>query len=161
MTLLRTVARPMLATMFVYGGTMALRNASAMAPKVEPIADAARSVAPSAPVSATNLVRLNAAVHVAAGLALATGRFPRASALALAATMPATTGIGHQFWNETDPDARRNQAIHFAKNVSMTGGLLLSTLDPDPKKRWIGARAKKKVVDTGHAIADQVDDLRS
>ncbi|WP_293786547.1 DoxX family protein [uncultured Aeromicrobium sp.] len=159
MTLLRTVARPMLASMFLYGGTMALRNAPAMAPKAQPLADKLQKVIPSA--DAVTLTRVNAAVHVAAGLSLATGHFPRASALAIAATMPATTATGHQFWKETDPDARRNQTIHFMKNVSMTGGLLLSALDPDPHKKWIGARAKKKVAAAGHAIADQVDELRS
>src|SRR5690606_39979941 len=51
--------------------------------------------------------------------------------------LPATTVSGHQFWKETDPDARRNQLIHFLKNVSITGGLLMSTLDPKPHKRWI------------------------
>ena len=158
MTLLRTVARPMLASMFLYGGTMALRNAPALAPKAQPIADRVQKVMPAA--DAVTLTRVNAAVHVVAGLGVATGRFPRLSALALAATMPATTTTGHQFWNETDPDVRRNQTIHFMKNLSMTGGLLLSTLDPEPHKKWLGARAKKKVVDTGHAIADHVDELR-
>lgn len=148
----------MLASMFLYGGAMSLRNAPAMAPKIQPLADRVQKVIPAA--DAVTVTRFNAAVHVVAGLSLATGHFPRASALTLAATMPATTMVGHQFWNETDPDARRNQSIHFAKNLSMTGGLLMSALDPEPHKKWLGARAKKKAVDAGHAIADQVDELR-
>ena len=36
-----------------------------------------------------------------------------------------TTAAGHRFWEETDPEARANQQIHFFKNLSMLGGLIL------------------------------------
>ena len=161
MTLLRTVARPMLASMFVYGGAMSLKDPAARAAKAGRAADLVQKAVPQLPVSATNLVRLNGAVHVAAGLALATGRVPRLSALVLAATMPATTLAGHRYWDETDPAARANQRIHFVKNVSMTGGLLMATLDPDPHKKFIGRRAKDKVTHAAASVADQLDHLRS
>lgn len=160
MTLLRAVARPMLSTMFIAGGVMALRKPTAMAAKAEPVADALHKVAPQIDLSAANLVRANALVHITAGAALATGRVPRTSALVLAATMPATTVAGHPFWNETDPVARRNQLIHFLKNVSMTGGLLLSSLDPDPHKPWLGRRAKNSAIEAKESIAEHIDDLR-
>lgn len=160
MTLLRSVARPMLATMFVTGGAMALRKPDALAAKAQPVADVLRKVAPQASLSARSLVRLNAAVQVAAGAALATGHLPRTSALVLAATMPATTVSGHPFWNETDPVARRNQRTHFLKNVSLTGGLLLSTLDPEPHKPWLGTRARRTAVAAKGSIAGQLEDLR-
>jgi len=159
MTLLRTIARPMLASMFLYGGSMALRNASAMAPKVQPVADTLQKALP-VQISASNVARINAATHITAGLGLATGRLPRLSALTLAATMPATTATGHQFWKESDPEARRNQTVHFLKNVAITGGLLMSTLDPEPHKRWIGARARRKVAKASGAVTDRVDELR-
>lgn len=158
MTVLRTLARPMLASMFVYGGVNAVRHASAMAPKAKPVADLAAKQGVS--VSPANLVRINGAVHVAAGAALATGRAPRLSALVLAGTLVPTTAQGHRFWDETDPGARQNQTIHFLKNVSMIGGLLLSTLDPDPHKKILPRRAKDKVVDAAHDVADQIDSLR-
>jgi putative oxidoreductase len=145
MTVLRTVARPMLASMFVYGGANSLRNASAMAPKAQPVADLLHKVAPDVKVSDANLVRLNGAIHVAAGTALATGHVPRLSALVLAGSLVPTTAVGHPFWNQGDPAARKNQTIHFLKNVSMIGGLLMATLDPDPHKKFIGRRAKDKV----------------
>jgi len=161
MTVLRAVARPMLASMFVYGGVHALRSPSAIAPKAQPVADALSQAAPPMPVPMTpeNLVRANGAVQVVAGLALATGRFPRVASLALAATLPATTAQGHQFWNETDPAQRSNQLIHFLKNVSMAGGLLMASLDPDPKKKILARRAKDRTVETFHAASDKVDGL--
>ncbi|EFQ82965.1 DoxX family protein [Aeromicrobium marinum DSM 15272] len=160
MTLLRTVARPLLASMFVYGGVNALRNASAMAPKAQPFSDQLQPLAPKAPLGPANLVRINGAVHVVAGTALATGRVPRLSALALAASLVPTTAAGHQFWNETDPASRTNQRIHFLKNLSMAGGLLMATLDPDPHKKILVRRAKDKVAEATGTVADQLDSLR-
>jgi putative oxidoreductase len=160
MTLLRTVARPMLASMFLYGGATALKDPGPRAAKAQPTADLIKKVAPDLPVNGSNLVRFQGAVHVAAGAALATGRFPRLAALVLAATMPATTIAGHPYWNETDPAARRNQRVHFLKNVSMAGGLLMATLDPDPHKKFIGRRAKDKVTEATSAVHDQIEHLR-
>jgi putative oxidoreductase len=161
MTLLRAVARPMLASMFVYGGAMALKDPGPRAAKAQPTADRIRKLAPSLPVNGSNLTRVTGAIHVAAGLALATGHVPRLSALVLAGTMPPTTVAGHPYWNEPDPAARANQRIHFLKNVSMAGGLLMATLDPEPHKKFIGRRAKDKVTDAAASVADQLDHLRS
>lgn len=156
MTVLRVIARPMLASMFVYGGASALKSPGRRVEKAQPIADTIKKAVPDAPVSGATLVRANAAVHLVAGLGLATGRAPRISALALAATMPPTTYTGHQFWNETDPAQRTNQTIHFLKNVAMTGGLLMSTLDPDPHKKFIGRRAKDRVVEAGGTVKSKL-----
>lgn len=153
MTLLRTAARPMLASIFVVGGAAALRDPGPRAARAQATSDLLRKALPSLPVDGSRLTRFNGAVQLAAGLALATGRVPRTAALALAVTLPPTTVAGHPYWNETDPGARANQRIHFLKNVSMTGGLLMATLDPDPHKRFLGRRAKDRV-------AGQLDHLR-
>ena len=67
------------------------------------------------------------------GLALATGRFPRLAALVLAASLAPTTYAGHRFWEEKDKTQRANQQIHFFKNVSMFGGLLIAAVDTEGK----------------------------
>jgi putative oxidoreductase len=161
MTLLRTVARPLLASMFVVGGAQALKSPGPRAAKAQPAADLLKKLAPSSPLDGAQLARLNGAVQLAAGLALATGHVPRIAAFTLAATVPPTTFAGHPYWNETDPAARANQRIHFLKNLSMTGGLLMATLDPDPHKKFIARRAKDKVTDAASSVADQIDHLRS
>lgn len=140
----------MLASMFLYGGFNALKNAHVMGPKAQPLADQIQKVAPTLPVplSGANLVRLNGAMHVAAGTALATGHVPRIAALVLAGSLVPTTIEGHQFWKESDPGARANQKIHFLKNVSMIGGLLMASLDPDPHKKFIGFRARDRAIET-------------
>ncbi|MCW2769175.1 MAG: hypothetical protein JWQ91_2320 [Aeromicrobium sp.] len=160
MTLLRTVARPLLASMFVVGGAQALKSPGPRAAKAQPAADLLKKLAPSSPLDGAQLARLNGAVQLAAGLALATGHVPRIAAFTLAATVPPTTFAGHPYWNETDPAARANQRIHFLKNLSMTGGLLMATLDPDPHKKFIARRAKDKVTDAASSVADQIDHLR-
>jgi len=144
MTLIRLLARPMLASTFVYGGINALRNSSQLAEKAKPVNDEIRSivgkVAPQVPVPADDatLVKLNAGVHIAAGLALATGRAPRLSAAALAATVLPTTLAGHRFWQEKDKAVRSQQMTHFFKNLSMLGGLVIAAVDTEgrPGVAW-------------------------
>src|SRR4051812_24963222 len=144
MTLIRLLARPMLASTFVYGGVQALRNAPALAEAAKPVNDEIRGladkVAPSVPVPKddTTMVRINAGIHILAGLGLATGRAPRVCALALAATVVPTTVAGHPFWEEKDKAARNQQMTHFFKNLSMLGGLIIAALDTEgrPGVTW-------------------------
>ena len=152
MTVIRMIARPMLASMFIVGGVQSFKNASKVAGRAEPVTDklvpALKKAAPSLPIpeDPANLVRLNAAVHVGAGLALATGHLPRTSSVVLAASLVPTTAT-HQFWNESDPTQRANQKIHFFKNISMLGGLLLAAVDTEgrPGLVWRARRASRDV----------------
>ena len=115
----RRLARPLLASMFVAGGLDALRQPG---PRVE----AARNAGLSSPET---LVRSNSIAHVVGGLGLATSRMPRLSALVLAGSLVPTTYVGHPFWSEKDKDARKQQQVHFLKNLGLLGGLLLATAD--------------------------------
>lgn len=130
MTVLRRLARPMLAAIFISGGIDSLRNPSAKAPAADGVATALSGVMPSlADQDAEVLVQLNAGVQVGAGALLALGRFPRLSALALAASIVPTTAAAHRYWEIDDPDARAQQRIHFLKNTGILGGLLLAAAD--------------------------------
>ena len=139
MTLVRLLARPMLASMFVYGGFNSLRKPEGPAQRAKPVTDKVtglkEQVAPQVPLprDEQQLVRLNGAVQVLGGLALATGRFPRLSATVLLGSLAPTTAGGHRFWEEEDPQIRANQTIHFLKNISMMGGLLLAAVDTEGK----------------------------
>jgi putative oxidoreductase len=139
MTVVRLLARPMLASMFVVGGVNAFKNADKMAPRAKPVYDkvvpAAQKAVPQVPVPSDTetLVKANAVAQVAGGLLLATGKAPRLSANVLALTLVPTTLAGHRFWEETDPHAKANQKVHFFKNVSMLGGLLLAGVDTEGK----------------------------
>src|SRR4051794_26731402 len=130
MKALQTVARPMLASMFVYGGIDAMRSPQSKVPKAEKVApQIANAVGVRA--STEQLVRVNGAVQIGAGVMLAFGFFPRLAALVLAGSLVPTTLAGHAFWEEKDPTARAQQRLQFTKNVSMLGGLLVMTSDAE------------------------------
>jgi len=159
MSLVRTLARPMLASMFVVGGAGEVSNAAALAPAAQPVTDRVAPLIESRmpksvplPSDAAGWVRFNGAVKVGAGLMLATGRFPRLAALALAATMAPTTIAGHPFWREQDPDAKTKQRQQFFKNLSMTGGLIIAAVDIEPSARErveiAARRVKRRVTDS-------------
>jgi len=145
----------MLASMFIMGGINSLKDSESLAARAKPVADRIRVFTekhlPIAAPSEVSLVRLNAATQLLAGLALATGRMPRMSALVLAGTLVPTTLGGHRYWEESDPAVRQNQQIHFFKNVSMLGGLIIAAGDTEgkPGLAWR----------TRHAVADARDSV--
>ena len=59
------------------------------------------------------------------GIAILLGFYTRPLALALALYTVITALIGHRYWAITDPGIRLDTMIHFYKNMSVTGGLLL------------------------------------
>lgn len=153
MTLSRTIARPMIAATFFVGATEALRNAPQLAGKASGVIDTlvplVKRVAPSAPVpeDPVTVVRLNAVVQLAAAGALATGKAPRIASATLAASLVPTTLAGHRFWEESDPAQRKAQLLHFLKNTSTLGGLILASVDTEgkPGVAWRAKRAAKDV----------------
>jgi uncharacterized membrane protein YphA (DoxX/SURF4 family) len=159
MTLVRLIARPMLSSMFVMGGLNAIKNADALADRAKPVIDGLQPLIAKAgsylPVELDpkNVVRLDGVVHVVGGAMLATGKAPRLSALVLAVSLAPTTLGGHRFWEEADPQKKTNQKIHFFKNVSLIGGLLLASVDTagKPSLAWRAkhqaGHAKKRVAD--------------
>jgi uncharacterized membrane protein YphA (DoxX/SURF4 family) len=67
----------------------------------------------------------------------------------LAGTIVPTTYAGHRFWEESDPQSRSQQRIHFLKNLGLLGGLILAAVDTEgrPGLAW---RAKQ----TQHRLAE-------
>ena len=129
MTLVRRIARPLLASTWIYGGAEALRNPT---PKVPDAADVAPPIAariPYLPQDPEQLVKINAGIQLGAGSLLALGKLPRLSALALTGSAVLTTAAGHRFWEERDPGKRAEQQYEFAQNMGLLGGLLLATVD--------------------------------
>ncbi|ABL81214.1 MULTISPECIES: DoxX family protein [unclassified Nocardioides] len=149
MTVSRLIARPMLASAFLVGAANALKNASVPAGKAEPVISRLVPLAKRAgvplPEDPEKLVKLNAGIQIGAGLALATGRAPRLSAAVLAASLVPTTAAGHRFWEVQDPTQRTQQKLHFFKNLSMLGGLLIAAGDTDgkPGVAWRARHAAK------------------
>ena len=141
MTPVRTVARVMLAGMFVSGGAKALMNPDPMVKRAEPVthrvAPLLNQVSDKMPTDPRTLVQVNGAVQLIGGLLLPT-RLRRFAALALIGSIVPTTAAGHRFWEMDDPAERQQQQIHFLKNVGLLGGLLLAATDTDgrPGLAW-------------------------
>jgi putative oxidoreductase len=151
MTLIRRIARPLLASTFFVGAANALQKSEPLSEKAQPVTDRivekVRSTAPQVPIPSDpqTLVRVNAAVQIAAAAALATNRAPRLSSKVLAASLVPTTLVGHRFWEETDPAAKNLQRLQFAKNLSVLGGLILAAVDTEgrPGVAWRAQRAAR------------------
>ena len=111
MPITRTLAHPLMAGIFVYGGVDTLRNARAKAPLVEDVAQPLADAIPvDLPSDTEQLVKLNGAVQVAAGVLLATGQVPphRRARRSPRPSSP-TTVAAHRFW-EAEDDAHEGPA---------------------------------------------------
>jgi len=150
----------MLASIFVAQGLDTLQHPEVVAPHAEPVVKRMSGAVPALPTDPTQAVRVNGAIQVTAGTMLGLGWFPRLSALALAGTLVPTTFAGHRFWEEEDAATRKQQRIHFLKNLSMLGGLLIAAADTDgsPSLAWRRRRAARAASGTlgpaAHAVAD-------
>jgi uncharacterized membrane protein YphA (DoxX/SURF4 family) len=144
MAITRKIARPMLAAMFVTGGVDAVKRPDAKVSTAEAVTEPLAGPL-GLPDDTAQMVRINGAVQIGAGLMLATGRLPRLAAAALAVSLVPTTLAGHRFW-EADADARAGQRIHFLKNVSMLGGLILAATDTEgqPSLAWRARKAAQR-----------------
>lgn len=145
MPVLRAVARPMLASIFTIQGYNTLRHPERVASAAEPVVRSLAERLPVVPDQTEQAVRLNGAIQLAAGSLLAMGRWPRLSALAIAATLVPTTLAEHRFWEAQDEQERAQQRIHFLKNLAMLGGLLIAAADTagQPSLAWRGRHAAR------------------
>ncbi|MDQ7993297.1 MAG: DoxX family protein [Propionicimonas sp.] len=153
MTLLRAVARTMLASYFVVNGIKAFRHPEEFTEAAEPVADNLLPLAKAAlptqasvylPDDTVSLVRVTGIAQIAGGLSLATGIGRRLGAGVLALTMvphvvasnPLRVGAGE----------RDELYGKLSKNVALLGGVALAAMDTEgrPNLAW-RARAQKEI----------------
>lgn len=135
----------MLASIFIAEGFDKLRHPEQVTPVAEPVVNPLAETVPGIPSETDQAVRINGAVQLTAGLLLALGWWPRLAALALAGTLVPTTAAGHRFWEAPGKQERAEQRIHFLKNASMFGGLLIAAADTGgkPSLAWRSRYAAK------------------
>jgi uncharacterized membrane protein YphA (DoxX/SURF4 family) len=149
--LIRRIARPLLSAAFIGQGVETLRNPAATLEATEPTVAALRNLpepygdkVPSNPETAA---RINAAVQVAGGVLLATGKMPRIASAALAFTViPGSLG-GHLFWTESDPERKTQKRRDLLTDLSLLGGLIIAAADTAgrPSLGWRGRQAAGRI----------------
>jgi uncharacterized membrane protein YphA (DoxX/SURF4 family) len=144
--ILRRVARPLLGTIFVWGGMNALKHLEAHAQAAKPVLDAMGET------DHREMVKLDAMVKIGAGIAFAAGVFPRLTALVLTGSLVPTTLAQHRFWEIEDPQERAAQQVQFMKNLGLAGGLLLAAADTHGKPS-LGWWARRAARDLGESVA--------
>ena len=132
MSPIRSLARPLLAATYVVDGVSGLKSPGE---RVE----AVRAAGLSEP---EKLVQVSSATQLLGGLALATGRLPRLSALSLAAATVPSTYVRYPFWSEGDAETKAAQRTLFLKNLSMLGGLLMAAADTGGRESLPHAAAR-------------------
>jgi putative oxidoreductase len=115
MKVIREVGRLCLAAIFVIQGIQTAKN------PVYPAKRAAELDIPDPEAAA----RANGTVMALAGSAIALNFWPRVAEFVLALVLVPTTLVGHRFWQESDPQQRNQQKIHFLKNLALFGAMLL------------------------------------
>lgn len=154
MSIVRRLARPMLAATFIETGLSTLRHPGAQADQVRPLVD--RIAGPLRMPSDPDLfVRVDAAVVVGAGSLLALGRMPRLAALALVTGAAPTTYAEITQWRQKDPEQRRAMRRELLTRLGLIGGALLAAVDTGgrPGLAWRSRHAAEHVQHSASEIA--------
>jgi putative oxidoreductase len=109
------LARCFIGGIFVYSGLGKLMALDAFA------ASLAKNGVPRADVAAA----VGAAVEFGGGLAIVLGLQTRYAALLMALFTISATLISHRFWELQDLALRKQQSVHFMKNLAILGAFLL------------------------------------
>lgn len=129
--IVRRLARPMLAAIFIYGGIGALRQPKGRIEAARPVVKA-MSDKLGTPNDPALMVRADGVAMLTGGTLLALGRAPRLASALLAGVLAPTTAT-HDFWAESDPEAKAAKQRSFLTNVSLLGGLILAAVDTEGK----------------------------
>lgn len=148
--MIRKLARPMLASVYVADGVDTLLNTNEHVEGTQAVINHARTVLPyqyarQIPRDPELVARSVGATKVAAGTLLALGKFPRTSAGVLALVSVPTILARHAFWETQDPAEKKARRNGFTTSVALLGGLFIASADTagKPGLKWRATRAAK------------------
>jgi uncharacterized membrane protein YphA (DoxX/SURF4 family) len=128
LSIVRVVARPMLASTFIVSGLDRVLHADATAAQLAPVLGKVASALPVA-VDEKTLAKVLGGAQVGAGVLLAAGKFSRlaGTVLTLASALNAVVEYGSADASTKEGKAhRRGQLL---KNIALTGGAMLAAVD--------------------------------
>ncbi|MDQ0075295.1 DoxX family protein [Arthrobacter oryzae] len=158
MSFVRFLARPMLASSFVLAGLDKLKNADDTATQLSPLL---RRAADSLPF-ATNekvLARVIGGTQVGAGVLFALGKSARLTASVLAVISALNAFVEWRSADITSKEGRDARRTQLLKNVTLTGGVLLASVDTagKPSLAW---RAEHLAADARKGASHLTADVR-
>ncbi|MBT2586126.1 DoxX family membrane protein [Arthrobacter sp. ISL-95] len=148
MSVIRFLARPMLASSFVVAGLDKLRNAEDTAKQLSPVL---RRASESLPFKADEktLARVIGGAQLGAGALLGLGKLSRFAATVLTVTSVLNSYVEWRSADISTTEGRSARKARLLKNISLTGGVLLASVDTAgrPSIAWraehLAADAKK------------------
>lgn len=128
MSAIRTLARPMLASSFVLAGMDKLKNSDDTARQLSPLL---RKAAAALPFQADEkaLARVIGGTQVGAGILFGLGKFSRLSAGVLTVVSLLNTFVEWRSADISSKKGRENRRNQLLKNLSLSGGALLASVD--------------------------------
>ncbi|MFJ6002698.1 DoxX family protein [Arthrobacter sp. NPDC092385] len=132
MTLVRVIARPLIASGFVFSGVDRLRTAGATAPQLKQVLASVTKVVPAATAVTGNeklVGQVLGATQVGAALLLSIGRFSRVAALLLTVTASVNTLVDYRSADGSTAEGKKARRSQLLKNLSLVGAVLLAAVD--------------------------------
>lgn len=121
----RVLARPLIASWFIYDGVQTALEPAERAARVAPLLEPGTE-ATGVEVDAQTVVRAHAIAQVAAAAVLATSKTPRTAGTVLALVAGAGLAAQPQFWRMPEGDARDAATADFIKNAALLGAAMLA-----------------------------------
>lgn len=128
LSIVRVLARPMLASSFIISGLDRWRHADEGAAQLSAVLT---PVAAALPLDASEktLARTLAGAQVGAGVLLATGKLSRPAAVVLVMTAGLNAFVEYRSADTTTKEGRGHRRSQLAKNIGLLGGALLASVD--------------------------------
>lgn len=154
--MIRKLARPMVASVYIADGADTIMNTQAHVEGTKAVLDRTRTILPrkyarQLPKDAETVARAIGATKVGAGSLLALGKAPRISASALALASVPTILARHAFWETQDKEEKVARRQGFLTSIALLGGLFITSADTagKPGLKWrtekAAQRANKKI----------------
>ncbi|GAA1470705.1 DoxX family protein [Corynebacterium felinum] len=149
--MLRKLARPMVASVYIADGADTVLNTQAHVEGTQMVMRQLRVVLPRRyykmiPQNPELITQAIGATKVAAGSILALGKAPRTSASVLALLSVPTILARHAFWETQDAEEKTARRQGFLTSVALLGGLFITSADTagKPGLKWRAQKAAKK-----------------
>lgn len=141
MSIVRFVARPLLASSYIAAGVDRLKNSDNTAEQLRPALQRIGSSVPSAKAIANNeklVAKLVGGAQVGAGVLLGLGKLSRLAALVLVAGSALNAVVEFRSADSSTKEGRTDRRNQLLKNVSLIGAVLLAAVDTNghPSLAW-------------------------